>query len=221
MKYVFLKIVFSAVILFFCLNSLSAQTVTATPINPGILVPTPTETFQEQQADLINGELEKVHNPKAEKMIRRWMKKWSYLMECKEVSIWEISPGIISVGIFGYENTLGGAMASFEAYKDYTFDAATGTVFELSDLFQTHTDWENVLWHYVYIGVKSCSGIPEAAIRELKSKDYKSFYLDGQNLILDFDQCTLLPCICEGVRVKIPLKDIQSILKPAFIPSGN
>ncbi len=106
-------------------------------------------------------------------------------------------------------------------YRTWTFDRSTDRLIAFRDLFQPE---HNPLWT-IHPMVKeqlmsreyADESQIEAATGEEDFDNYRNFVIDGDDLVILFEPGTVAAYAAGPQEVRIPLEDIQALVKPPFL----
>ncbi|MEA3248896.1 MAG: DUF3298 domain-containing protein [Patescibacteria group bacterium] len=131
----------------------------------------------------------------------------------------EADPQIQSVLLTIYTNT-GGAHPNI-SYRTWTFDRSTDRIIEFHDMFQEE---HNPLWTIYPTAKEQLMGFEYADEAMIDNgtgdenfENYRNFIIDGNELVIMFEPETVGAYAAGPQEVRIPLDDIQVILKPPFL----
>lgn len=105
--------------------------------------------------------------------------------------------------------------------RSWTFDRDTGTVYELMDLFQTEHNPLLALEPLVQADLLRSVHAEPDKIRQGTDSDqqdnYRTFYLDGDSLVVAFKPGQVAAQAAGVKRVAIPIDLLQAVLRPPFL----
>lgn len=106
-------------------------------------------------------------------------------------------------------------------YRTWTFDRTTDRMIDFRDMFQVE---HNPLWtiHPMVKGQLmqreyADETMIDAAIGNVDFEPYRNFVIDGDELVMMFEPGTVAAYAAGPQEARIPLADIQAILKPPFL----
>lgn len=118
-----------------------------------------------------------------------------------------------------YKDTLGAHGNT--SYRTFTFDAKTGSLLFLADIFSPNTPYLEKLSTIsraelpVAIGNRTTIQAIEAGTMP-EGKNFENFYLDGASLVLLFPPYQVAPYSAGPQALNIPLSELSSVLKPEY-----
>lgn len=124
-----------------------------------------------------------------------------------------------------YEDTLGAHPNAY--FRTFTFNAGTGTAISLSDLFIENSNYLTWLSERtrrdIPLIIQQRSGyMPDTEYlksgTEPNPESFQNFYLEGNTLVLAFPPYQVGPYALGSVFMPIPLSDMESILRPEYLP---
>ncbi len=120
-----------------------------------------------------------------------------------------------------YLDTLGAHGNDF--FKTFTFDAKTGAILSLGDLFQSGTDYLGTLSPLASASLTQSLGdnsTPDMIANgtAADAKNFQNWFLDNRDLVILYAPYDVAPYAAGPQTVRIPLANLASILKPDYLP---
>lgn len=133
--------------------------------------------------------------------------------------VYSFSEAINSIQLNIYEYT-GGAHSN-EYYKTYTYDKTSGEIYDFKDLFQEEHNPLNTIFPLIKEDLSFLDDqdwLEEGTGEEPDDfKSYQNFVLTEDEIIFTFPAYQIAPYSEGPQEVRIPLADINVVLKPPFL----
>jgi len=204
----------------------ATPTKTETSANPKC--PGPLHTHEETKNCIFDIKYPTLSNPEMECKIRSWIDQ--YVKENGDGP--ELDPEAhqknalwIKPEVYRSKNTESVLLEIYEyaqgahgetSVKTFVYDVKTGKEFSLFDILDRGRNWTKKL----HPSIDKLLNEPDSSViigtdgRYLDS--FKHCVVDGNELVIAFDQCEAGPCSNGIVRLHVPMKDIRYVLKPGF-----
>ena len=99
--------------------------------------------------------------------------------------------------------------------KSFTFDVKSGKEYKLFDVLDSNKDWFGALLPFINKYMNSNTQV--IITRENATSDiFKSAAIDGEDLVIYFDQETVGPHSSGVVKIRFPMKSLKGVLKVPF-----
>jgi len=124
-------------------------------------------------------------------------------------SIFGRVPEVQSIRLI-FDQAIGGAQPSQE-FSTWTFDRITDRIIDFDLMFLPGSNPQKTILTYAR------QQLGNVDFMKGENWSFDNFMVQGNDLMLYFEPCTVAPCAAGTQTVTIPLAEIQSILRPPFL----